>query len=284
MRRFVILLLFTLVCGPVMASERSGAIGVPGARLHYVERGAPDSSRTVIFLHGFTDSSFSFAELMPALTQLDPSLRAIAIDQRGHGDSSRPACCYTPQDFARDVVEFMDVRGIRTATIVGHSMGGLIAQLIAIEQPERVSSLVLLGTAPTVDNQGVRDLLTAVKTLSDPVDRKFATEFQASTVHQPLPEAQLAHYVDASMKVPARVWIETLGELIKLDTRPDLGRIRARTLVLWGDRDMVVSREDQQAFVQGIPNATLKVYDAIGHGMHWEAPARVAADLMAFLR
>lgn len=284
MRRFVILLLFTVVCGPAWASERSGAIGVPGARLHYVERGAQDPSRTIIFLHGYTDSSFSFAELMPALTQLDPSLRMIAIDQRGHGESSRPACCYTPHDFARDVVAFMDARGIRTATIVGHSMGGLIAQLVAIDQPQRITGVVLMGTAASFDNPVVRDVLTTVKTLTDPVDRTFATEFQASTVHTPIPEAQLARYVDASMTVPARVWIETLGEIVKLDTRPDLGRIRARTLVLWGDRDTIVSRDDQQAFVQGIPNATLKVYESIGHGMHWEAPARVAADLMAFLR
>ena len=246
--------------------------------MRYVERGAVDPSRVVIMLHGYTDSSYSFQSLMD---RLDPTIQAIAIDQRGHGDSSKPGCCYAPQDFAADVVAFMDARQIKTATIVGHSMGGVIAQLVAIESPERVSGLVIVGSMPGFTNPAVEGLLAAVKELNDPVDRRFAQEFQASTIHKPIDGDELEGYVDASMKVPARVWNDVLTQLLAVDLRGDLRTIRARTLILWGDKDGVSTREDQATLFREIPNATLKVYEAIGHAVHWEAPDRVAADLAA---
>lgn len=262
-------------------APRTGVVTLPsGVQVRYVERGAQDPSRVVIMLHGFTDSSYSFQGLMD---RLDPTIQSIAIDQRGHGESSKPGCCYAPQDFAADVVAFMDARQIKTATIVGHSMGGVVAQLVAIRSPERVSGLVIVGSSPSFANAAVEGLLAAVKELSDPIDRKFAAEFQASTIHKPIAASQLDRYVDASMKVPARVWNDVLTQLLTVDLRGDLRTIKARTLILWGDKDGVSTRADQATLFQEIPNATLKVYQDIGHAVHWEAPERVAADLAAFL-
>jgi|EndMetStandDraft_3_1072993.scaffolds.fasta_scaffold30599_3 non-heme chloroperoxidase len=305
MSRFFVLVIVTLLSWPVPSAHarskpaapnaaskaasksafkapRTGAVTLPsGVQVRYVERGAVDPSRVVIMLHGYTDSSYSFQSLMD---RLDPSIQAIAIDQRGHGDSSKPGCCYAPQDFAADVVAFMNAREIKTATIVGHSMGGLVAQIVAIQSPERVSGLVIVGSSPSFVNPAVEGLLGAVKELSDPVDRKFAHEFQASTVFKPLPAGELERYVDASMKVPARVWTDVLAQILTVDLRTDLRGIKARTLILWGDKDGVSTRADQATLFQEIPNATLKVYESIGHAVHWEAPDRVAADLLAFVR
>jgi non-heme chloroperoxidase len=284
MLRFVVVLLVSLMSWPALAASkvsRTGVVDLPsGVKLHYVERGAEDPSRVVILLHGYTDSSYSFQSLMD---RLDPTIQAIAIDQRGHGDSSKPGCCYAPQDFAADVVAFMDARKIQTATIVGHSMGGLVAQLVAVRSPERVAGLVIVGSSPSFANPAVEGLLGAVKELSDPVDRKFAHEFQASTVHRPIAASELERYVDASLKVPARVWTDVLTQILNVDLRQDLRTIQARTLILWGDKDGVSTRADQATLFQEIPNATLKVYEGIGHAVHWEDPARVAADLAAFL-
>jgi non-heme chloroperoxidase len=285
MLRFFVLSLISVVLWstpkPASQAPRTGVVTLPsGVQVRYVERGAVDPSRVVIMLHGFTDSSYSFQDLMD---RLDPAIQAIAIDQRGHGDSSKPGCCYAPRDFAGDVVAFMDARGIKTATIVGHSMGGVIAQLVAVRSPERVSGLVIVGSVPSFTNPAVEGLLAAVKELNDPIDRKFAHEFQASTVHKPIAASQLDRYVDESMKVPARVWNDVLTQLLTVDLRPDLRTIKARTLILWGDKDGVATRADQATLFQEIPNATLKVYEDIGHSMHWEAPDRVAADLAAFL-
>jgi non-heme chloroperoxidase len=262
-------------------APRTGVVTLPsGVQVRYVERGAQDPSRVVIMLHGFTDSSYSFQSLMD---RLDPTIQAIAIDQRGHGESSKPGCCYAPQDFAADVVAFMDARQIKAATIVGHSMGGVVAQLVAIRSPERVSGLVIVGSSPSFANPAVEGLLSAVKELSDPIDRKFAAEFQASTIHKPIGAAELERYIDASMKVPARVWNDVLTQLLTVDLRHDLRTIKARTLILWGDKDGVSTRADQATLFREIPNATLKVYEEIGHAVHWEAPERVAGDLAAFL-
>src|SRR5688572_4752201 len=88
-----------------------------GVRLHYAERGDREGE-AIIFLHGYSDSWFSFSRVLPLLS---PSYHAIALTQRGHGDSDKPECCYTVDDFAADVDAFMDAVGIERATVVGHS-------------------------------------------------------------------------------------------------------------------------------------------------------------------
>src|SRR5262245_10463847 len=94
-----------------------------GVRMGYVEQGASDGV-PVIFLHGVTDSWHSFEHVLPLLPS---SIHAFAVSQRGHGDSSRPATGYRFADMSDDVRAFMDVTGLRTATIVGHSMGASVA-------------------------------------------------------------------------------------------------------------------------------------------------------------
>jgi pimeloyl-ACP methyl ester carboxylesterase len=81
---------------------------------------------------------------------LPDSLHAFALTQRGHGDASRPAAGYRLEDFAGDVESFMDAVGLESAMLVGHSMGGAIAQRFAIDRPERVRGLVLLGAFATL--------------------------------------------------------------------------------------------------------------------------------------
>src|SRR5262245_37209789 len=95
-----------------------------GVRLRYVEGGAAGGEAT-LFLHGYSDSAYSFSRIQPLLPS---SVRVIAPDQRGHGDSQRPAGGYAIGDFAEDAVALLDALGIQRATVVGHSMGSLIAQ------------------------------------------------------------------------------------------------------------------------------------------------------------
>jgi non-heme chloroperoxidase len=90
-----------------------------GPMLHYAERGDPNGE-AVVFLHGYSDSWCSYSRVLPLLA---PSYHAFALTQRGHGDSDKPECCYTPEDFAADVDVFMDAVGIEEATLVGASTG-----------------------------------------------------------------------------------------------------------------------------------------------------------------
>jgi len=114
-----------------------------GPRLHYAERGDREEE-AIIFLHGYSDSWYSFSRVLPLLS---PEYHAFALTQRGHGDSDKPECYYTPDDFAADVDAIMDVVGIEEATLVGASTGALFAQRVLLSYPRRVNRLVLIGAA-----------------------------------------------------------------------------------------------------------------------------------------
>lgn len=250
-----------------------------GVRLQYAETGKPDGE-PIILLHGYTDSWFSYSRVLPLLA---PKYRAISISQRGHGDSDRPGS-YTPEDFAGDVDAFMEALGIERATIVGHSMGSFIAQTVAIRYPERVEKLVLVGSATVAGNEGVLGLRDAVQTLTDPVDYQFAYDFQASTAFVPLPQEFLETAVGESLKLPAQVWKDVLDGLIATQNADRLDEIQAPTLILWGDRDAIFPREEQDLLAALIPNATLSIYPETGHAPHWERPSDFAKELEKFVR
>ncbi|HJU54982.1 MAG TPA: alpha/beta fold hydrolase, partial [Pyrinomonadaceae bacterium] len=233
-----------------------------GVRLRYAEAGDPKAP-TLILLHGFTDSSFSYSRVMPALAA---KYHVYALDQRGHGDSERPANGYSIPDFAADVVAFMDAKNLRRATVVGHSMGSFVAQQVAASAPERVERLVLIGSATTLHNDVVAELRNAIDELDDgPVPEEFVREFQTSTVHAPLPAEFMERVVAESRKVPARVWRGAVAGFFADEPGDRLVRIKAPTLIIWGDREMVFPRAEQDALVRQLSNAVLKVYAETGH-------------------
>src|ERR671921_2630579 len=112
-----------------------------GVTLHYAEKGEP-TGEAIVCLHGYSDSWFSFSRVLPLLS---PSYHAFALTERGHGDSDKPECCYTPYDYAADVDAFMEAVGIDEAALVGASTGALFAQRMVLSYPRRVSRLVLIA-------------------------------------------------------------------------------------------------------------------------------------------
>jgi pimeloyl-ACP methyl ester carboxylesterase len=264
------------------AAPRAGSVQLStGVTLRYVEQGRQDGP-VVVFLHGYTDSHHTWDLNLPSVPR---RFHAYALDQRGHGDSSRPACCYTQSDFAADVVAFLDAMGVQRATLVGHSMGSFIAQQVALEYPARVEALVLVGSAPTVAGNAVAlGLMEAVNTLTDPVDPAFIREFQAGTFYRPIPASYLDTLVSESGKLPARVWQAALSGLIAENHASRLGEISVPTLVVSGDQDGFFSVADGQALASAIPNATFVLYAGTGHGIHAEQPHRFGHDLQRFLK
>ena len=263
-------------------APRTGTIALDtGVELFYTAQG-PSQGEPVIFLHGYTDSHHSFDLVLPDLA---PDIRVYALDQRGHGDSSKPACCYQQSDFVADLIAFMDAHDIPRAILVGHSMGSFIAHQAAVTHPDRVSGLVLIGSAPTsAGNPGVIEFLEVVNGFTDPIDPEFIRAFQAGTALTPLPEDFLELVIRESQKVPATVWQQALAGLATEDHGDALSRITAPTLILWGDKDELFPAADQQALADAIPGATLETYAGVGHGLHWEAPARAARDITHFVR
>jgi non-heme chloroperoxidase len=88
-----------------------------GPQVHYTEQGDP-GGQPILFLPAYADSWFSYSRVLPVLPA---RYHAYALDQRGHGDSERPACCYGIDDFAADAVAFLDAVGLQRAALVGHS-------------------------------------------------------------------------------------------------------------------------------------------------------------------
>jgi pimeloyl-ACP methyl ester carboxylesterase len=251
-----------------------------GVSLRFVERG-PEDGIPVLLLHGYTDSWRSF---VPVFANLPADFRVIALSQRGHGDSDRPQGRYHPSDLAADAAEFLSLRGIPAAYVVGHSMGAYVAECLALEHPAQVLGLVLIGAFRSlVGHPDLAAMAAELAEMRDPIDPAFARAFQESTLVQPVSPAFLDSVVAESAKVPLHVWRSALQSLLEIDLQDRIGRIRVPTLIAWGDRDGLSSLEDQQWLARSIPVAELKVYEGAGHGLHWEEPARLAADLVRFL-
>jgi pimeloyl-ACP methyl ester carboxylesterase len=155
-----------------------------GTVLQYAEQG-DSQGEPVVLLHGWPDSWFSFSRV---LSSLPATHHAYAIDQRGFGDSERPACCYAIDDLAADVVAFLDGVAVDRANLVGHSLGTFIARRVAETHPERVGRLALIGTGWSTVNEVTLEVAAQLRDLKDPVPTAFAREFQAGTAFLPLPE------------------------------------------------------------------------------------------------
>jgi non-heme chloroperoxidase len=248
----------------------------------YVEHGSP-SSTPMLLVHGVTDSWHSYELVLPYLPE---SIHAIALTQRGHGDASRPATSYRFRDFSADLAMFMDTLHIKAAVIVGHSMGSTVAQRFAIDHPKRTLGLVLAGSFASLrGNAGVQELWdSAVSKLTDPVDPGFVREFQESTLARPGQKAFFETIVQESLKVPARVWRAAFEGFLEDDFSAELSKIKAPTLIIWGDQDAFCPRSDQTVLSNDIAGSRLLVYPGTGHAVHWEEAERFALDLTAFAK
>ena len=247
-----------------------------GLELPYVEQGDPDGV-PVVLLHAWVDSRRCFDQLMAVLPE---PIRAFAFDQRGHGDASKPAYGYGLHDFADDVGAFMDAVGLDAAVLVGASSGGYVAQRFAVDNPGRTLGLALLGSPRSL--RGPRPPFADVlATLEDPIDAAFVRELSEGMVAREVPAAVMATLCEENLKVPARVWRDAFEGLLAAEPPLDTGRISAPTLIVWGARDSLLPRADQEAMAAEIPGARLVIYADVGHLPVIEAPERVAADLTA---
>jgi pimeloyl-ACP methyl ester carboxylesterase len=249
-------------------------------RLPYAEHGDPDGT-PVVMLHGLSDSLRSFEPVFP---HLPGSIHAYAVTLRGHGDAPRPADGYDVEQLAGDVVAFMDDAGIERAIVVGHSMGTVVATRLTIDAPDRVAGLVLVGGRATFRAPDLDPLYADIESFGEAVDPEWARAFQQSTIGRPVSGAWLDTVTQESLKMPGRVWKALAGATLRADHADRLGSISVPTLLVRGELDEIGSAEAQEDLLLRIPDARLVAYDGIGHAVHWEDPARFAADLSAFVR
>jgi pimeloyl-ACP methyl ester carboxylesterase len=253
-----------------------------GITLNYAVQGDPKGP-VIVMLHGAGDSWHSFARVFPLLPA---SYRVYAVTLRGHGLSDHPDSGYSRADFAGDILEFLDQLQIQHATLVGHSLGSFVAQKVAEQDAGHLDRLVLIGSGPGTHRAGSseEEITSPFARLTDPVPYTFARDFQASTIYYPVPAWFFEMMVAEAQRVPAATW-HGLGAGIRAeDSLDELKKIRVPTLLLWGEKDSIFHREDQEILFKNIPQAQLKDYPETGHALHWERPERFTSDLLAFMR
>src|SRR4029079_14872265 len=125
-------------------------------------------------------------------------------------------------------------------------------------------------------NDTVLELQREISALNDkaPVPETFARDFQASTIYSPLPAEFVQAVVNESVKVPVHVWREVVAELLAPDADVQLKKIKTPPVIVWGEKERLFPRSEQDRLTSELRNSALKVYPETGHALHWERPER----------
>ncbi len=240
--------------------------------------------QTLIFLHGIGGNRGSFEA---SLAHFAPRWRAVAWDMPGYGGSPL-GDEMTWAGLADALVRLMDHLGVERSGIVGHSMGGMVAQELAIRRPERVSALVLSATSArfgSADGSFQENFLAARLA---PLERGLTP---ADIAPQTMPamfadsseEAAILRAVEAMATIPAATYRAALQCLVSFDRRDDLGRITAPTLLLSGAKDEVAPAKGMARMAQRIPNSRHHSIPGVGHLANLERPDLFNRSIAEFL-
>ncbi len=250
-------------------------VGVNGRAIHYTFAPAQEPARApaVLFLHGAggTQENWRFQ-----VRHLGPKWHAVAVDLPGHGDSQGDGSCSVAEyrDFAR---EFLDALRLSRVVLVGHSMGGGIAQSFALAYPDRLAGLVLVGTGARLRVHP--DIFAAIHKSVEEAARlisgwAFSSEAMPATV---------AQGAEAFARNRAAVLRGDFQVCHAFDLTGEIAAIRVPTLVLCGEEDRLTPVKYAQFLQQQIPGATLCIVPGAGHMVMLEKPADVNRALIAFL-
>jgi 3-oxoadipate enol-lactonase len=225
----------------------------------------------------------------PVAEPLAQDFRVLTFDNRGVGDSDVPPGPYTMGQLAADAVAVLDGFEVERAHVIGTSLGGMVAQELAITEPARVDHLVLACTTPGGVNsypmpQQTVDLMLEATRLEPLVAlRRFTENALAARAERPelverILELRLSHRFDFGG------WQSQAMAGTTFDASERLGAIRAPTLVLTGTADSVVDSRNSELLAERIPDARLELFDGCGHLFFWEEPQRFASLVRGFLR
>lgn len=249
----------------------------------YTEAGAGDP---VILLHGVGYTSGAHDWFL-ATDELARSHRVLALDLLGWGRGDRLEHPYSFARLVDFVREFQDALGLRSASVVGHSMGGWLASLLAYESPDRVDRLVLVASGGTAQRT-----LHSMTEFEPPALSEVAASLQAKNpgLHPETVDAW-ARYAYGNVQRPEalpsyRALLSHMNEpenRRSYNTRRRLPLITAPTLIVWGDDDQINNVEMARLSAKLIPGAELEIVPGAGHFLPIEQPERFASRVAAFL-
>jgi pimeloyl-ACP methyl ester carboxylesterase len=239
----------------------------------------------LLLIQGLAYSADMWWQVLPGLAE---HRRVVRFDNRGIGRSDLPDPPWTLEDFADDVVAVLDAAGAIDAHVFGVSMGGLIAQLVALRHPSRVRSLVLGATHPG-GREAVRMAPAAAAMLLDRTPRSPREAVEAS-VPFIYAEGTSRDAIDADLDTRIRWLVRAKAYWSQLDAMrqhdgllPRLGEIRVPTLVLHGTVDGLVQPGNAKLLADAIPGARLEWIDGASHIFWTDQPERTLELVNGFL-
>jgi pimeloyl-ACP methyl ester carboxylesterase len=270
---------------------RGEFLDLSGARLYYYAAGTRGAGEPVVFLHGFPTSGHLWSDVVPLMP---PGHRLVVVDLLGYGRSDRPLNRHVDvRAHAERIVELLDQLRIAKACIVGHGIGGGIAQSIAIRHPSRVSRLCLVDSVafdrwPTIEARIARATL--------PLTRFLPPSLLVGVLRRDLSRGyrdgeRATHSMDLYLRpflsedgrdaLVAHIRALTTDETRELGGQ--LSQIAAPTSIVWGQGDRVIPLWVAKRLQHAIPAATLDVIPGARHFTPEEAPRQVADAIAQLL-
>lgn len=253
------------------------------------------SGEPLFVVHGFTGAKEDFADFLDGFA--DRGWHVVAPDLRGHGASEAPEDeeAYSLEEMAADLLALADALGWDTFDLLGHSMGGMVAQILVLQAPERVRSLVLMDTGhgPVEGLDPAVVALAADVVRTDGMERLLAIAAELEPVRKPRTPSEVrvreerpgyVEFGDRKVRASAAaMYASMIQRLAAADDRLDaLRSIPVRTLVVVGEEDEgFVGPSERMA--EAIPGATLEVVADAAHAPQFENPDRWWKVVIRFL-
>jgi pimeloyl-ACP methyl ester carboxylesterase len=268
---------------------RERTVEARGLRFHYVEWGDP-ASPPIVLLHGLSSMGRIWDPLARALQD---RYRLIALDQRGHGDTSWPAePDYTTDDYVGDLEALVDLWGLERFVLIGLSMGGSNAMAYAARNPQRITHLVPVDIRPRIvrEKNPSRELDKHVAEHGHPAleDHEAALKLVRLT-NQTTPDESLRHRLRYLLKqLPDGRWTNKHDPRVSYHWHPanlwdELAKITAPVLLVRGGKSYVLSEEAAERMRAGFPNAEVVAIEEAGHTVPEDTPEEFIAAVEAFL-
>ncbi len=260
---------------------------VAGTVLHVRDSG-PRDAPALVLIHGFGASLHTWE---PWAKALQGDHRVIRFDLPGSGLSPPdPSRDYTDGRSLALLAALMDRLGVARATIVGHSIGGRIAWKFAAAMPDRVDKLVLISpdgfASPGFEYGRAPQVPSILKLMRYALPKALLRMNLAPAYADPsrLDDATVTRYHDLALAPGARAaMLERMQQTVLEDPLPILRRIRAPTLLLWGEQDAMIPLANAQDYLKAMPNATLVPLPGAGHVPHEETPDAALVPVRRFI-
>ncbi len=212
--------------------------------------------------------------------------RTYALDFWGFGESGKKRNTYLVQDFVFLVDQFMDKLGIVSAPLVGHSMGGTVSLSVALQYPERVRKVVIIGSPIVGSSLALPLKIAGHREVAWLLFNMFGAFRSGMRLASPLicNDPDFPDMMDRDLsKTTLESFLISIASLRKTDLRPNLGRVAVPVMGMFGDRDNIVDPRQWQVLQHGLPQSRIERFRAAGHFIMLDDPKVFSGKLKDFL-